>query len=147
MYLINKKFKGYPFAHRQPTHDGHCKLVHGHNWDFEICLKSKELDDHGFVYDFGKFKWLKEWLTENFDHTCLINTDDPQLGTFKILHEQGLLNLVEVDSCSTEGIARLVHDKIQSVLESDEDCKSRNVKIQYVLVNEDENNSAAYYAK
>jgi len=36
MITCTKKFGEYPFAHRQPLHDGMCKLVHGHNWTFEV---------------------------------------------------------------------------------------------------------------
>lgn len=82
MHRVTKVFKGYPFAHRQHTHDGHCRLIHGHNWDFEIALEADQLDENGFVYDFGKFGWLKEWLENMFDHTLLLNKDDPQLNFF-----------------------------------------------------------------
>lgn len=144
MHKIKKVFKDYPFAHRQPTHDGHCKLVHGHNWDFEIVLECDELDGNGFVYDFGKFKWLRSWFEKMFDHTCLINEDDPELSLFKVLESQGLLDLRVVKSCSSEGLAELVYEELRMRLSGDPDCKQRGVKVSYVMVHEDVHNSAIY---
>lgn len=136
MYSIQKRFDGFPFAHRQHTHEGHCKLIHGHNWDFEICLEGTELDENGFVYDFGKFKWLKEWLTHMFDHTCVISEDDPRLYEFKDAHKTGLLNLRVVPSCSAEGLAKFIYTHIIAT-----DLK---VKLAWVKVYEDHKNSACY---
>ena len=143
MYRIKKTFKGYPFAHRQHTHDGHCKLVHGHNWDFEICMSADHLDQNGFVYDFGKFGDLKKWFTEMFDHTCLINGDDPNLEVFELLRAQGLIDLRIVDSCSSEGIAKMIYDKITADLKTDEN-NHRNLQLNYVIVYEDYKNAAQY---
>lgn len=145
MYKITKKFQGYPFAHRQHTHGGHCKLIHGHNWDFVICLQSSELDEHGFIYDFGKFKPFKEWLEHMFDHTILISKDDPQLSTMKILNEQGLMDMHIVESCSCEGIAKLVYEELVRRLKNDEsDFVAHNVSVVYVQVYEDHKNTAVY---
>lgn len=139
MYKIKKRLAGYPFAHRQHTHDGHCKLIHGHNWDFEIELGSSQLDENGFVYDFGKFKWLKAWLAERFDHTFVISMDDPELERFKKLWNDGLLNLLVVPSCSAEGLAKYVFDNVEGEIQ-----ENKNVKLLSVTVYEDEKNSATY---
>jgi len=144
MYRIKKLFKDYPFAHRQHNHDGHCKLIHGHNWDFEICLVASELDKNDFVYDFGKFDWLKDWFEEMFDHTCLINRDDPERMVFQMADRQGLMDLKVVDSCSSEGIAKLIYEKISEELQKDEDAQKRNVVLNFVVVHEDYKNSAQY---
>lgn len=76
MYQIRKKFGPYPAAHKQHLHKGHCRLVHGHNWTFEIKLQSTAVDQNGFVYDFGEFKALKATFEQVFDHTFLINSAD-----------------------------------------------------------------------
>jgi 6-pyruvoyltetrahydropterin/6-carboxytetrahydropterin synthase len=147
MYEIRKRFNGYPFAHRQWRHKGHCALVHGHNWDFEIIMESPKLDENGFVYDFGKFKWLKDWLTKQFDHTCLINQDDPQLAMFENLAKLFLMDLRVVPSCSSEGLAKYVHDFLVDYVK---EAQRRNwdgykdLRVVGVIVYEDYKNSASY---
>lgn len=142
MNRIEKEFIGYPFAHRQPNHDGHCKLIHGHNWDFIVVIQAEDhqLDENDFVYDFGKFKKLKDWFTEMFDHTCLINESDPLLEKFTTMHEEGMLNLKVVPSASAEGLAKLVFNKINN------DFDLGLARLVSVTVREDYKNSAIYSA-
>lgn len=145
MHYITKKFKGYPFAHRQSNHDGHCSLIHGHNWDFEICLGSNNLDENGFVYDFGKFKKLREWFDEMFDHTLVLNSDDPHLKYFEAQEEFGLAKVITIPSCSCEGIAKLIYNKIETMLMNDEDGRIRDfVHVSWVKVFEDHKNATIY---
>ena len=75
----SKTYTDLPFAHRQPSHQGHCALIHGHNWSFEFEFAADKLDECGFVIDFGKLKWLKDWINERFDHTLVLNESDPML--------------------------------------------------------------------
>ncbi len=74
-----KIFADIPFAHRQHTHPGHCRFIHGHNWSFEFEFTARELDPCGFVIDFGGefMKGLKQWLNDTFDHKLLLNEADP----------------------------------------------------------------------
>lgn len=159
MYQIKKKFAGYPFAHRQPNHSGHCKLIHGHNWDFEICLESQTLDENGFVYDFGKFKWLKEWLEDMFDHTLLLNQDDPELRYLtRVLRNQlddemiagkvpevtQFAKIHIVPCCSSEGLAKYVYDYIENHFETPPQTEL-GIKVVSVTVYEDDKNQATYF--
>jgi|SRR5690625_94527 len=154
-YTIKKKFEGYPFAHRQPSHNGHCALVHGHNWSFEIEMSAEELDENDFVYDFGKFGWLKTWLADNFDHTLVLNEDDPDRKLFEVLKKMGLAKVVYVPSCSAEGLAKYVYDYISyviinrqrdqelSVIVGEKDT-DRGIQLESVTVYEDHKNKATY---
>jgi 6-pyruvoyltetrahydropterin/6-carboxytetrahydropterin synthase len=144
MYKIVKKFKNYPFAHRQHNHSGHCRKVHGHNWDFEVCVEAKTLDKNGFVYDFGKFKALRKWFEQKFDHTCLINEDDPKVEIFKMLQSESLLNLVLVKSGSAEGLAKMIYKKTDTMLQSQATVRQRGLSLVYIHVREDKNNSALF---
>lgn len=106
MFTTIKRFSGFPCTHRQPTHDGHCKWVHGYSRWFEFEFWSPEADPATmFVQDFGKLKWLKDQLTDWFDHTMLVNADDPELERFKQMEKDGLAKLtvlpnVGMEACS-----------------------------------------------
>ena len=54
MMNCKKTYSDIPFAHRQHLHDGHCALIHGHNWSFTVTFSCHETDLNGFVVDFGK---------------------------------------------------------------------------------------------
>ncbi len=103
-----KKLGPFPFAHRQPSHYGHCALIHGHSWHFEITFEAERLDENTFVFDFGDLKDVREGLNGLFDHTLVLNQTDPQLGTFLNMQHQGLCKVTTVPSCSAEGLAEFV---------------------------------------
>src|SRR5580765_5115018 len=105
----SKKFADIPFAHRAPMHDGHCKLIHGHNWSFDITFAG-EPDINGFVMDFGKLADLRDCFRELFDHKLLINEGDPLASEIlQFLRTHGIDNVTLVEDCSSEGLAQLVY--------------------------------------
>ena len=145
MYTVTKTFGEYPFAHRQHNHDGHCAYVHGHNWRFTVELQSDDLDNNGFVYDFGKFGWLKSWLEFMFDHTLLINQDDPHLEFFQehcvkdAKNPLGLWDMRVIPNGSAEHLAELVGRRIQSHFEDD-----KRIQLVSLTVMEDNKNAAIW---
>jgi len=139
-----KRYSDFPFAHRAPKHDGHCKLIHGHNWSFEFTFAASERDENGFVMDFGKLKDLRDALNGWFDHTLVLNDGDPlrePIQTFLV--SLGLNNVVLVPDCSCEGIAMLAHKIANVVVVKLTDAR---VCVKSVTVYEDSKNSATYGA-
>lgn len=55
MYTITKSID-IDFAHHVRGHLGACINIHGHTWKFEVTLGAEQLDDMGFVVDFGDLK-------------------------------------------------------------------------------------------
>lgn len=141
MITCTKKFGPYPFAHRQPLHTGHCRLLHGHNFYFELTFAAKELDANGFVQDFGHLDWLKTWLTKQFDHKLGILHNDPFLETFCALEAKGLCKLTPLDDGSAEGLARYVCESANLGFVI---ANPRQVRVIKVICFEDEKNSATY---
>lgn len=157
----SKLFGPFAAAHRQHRHDGHCALIHGHNFSFEITFAADSLDENQFVIDFGKLKWLRAYLEELFDHTLLLNADDPALPYLrgvldnKVRTECGCdiyAHIIEVPSCGAEGLGeyllnqvniRLTHPGFVSP-EAAEDYSQRCVRVVSVTVFEDEKNKATY---
>jgi len=141
MTTIIKKFTDYPFGHRQHNHEGHCANIHGHNWDFEIILGAEELDDNGFVFDFGKMDPLKAWLKRTFDHTLLLNEDDPFIQMIQGI-EDFPAKIKIVRSCSCEGIARMLWNFTEEFVAQETEGR---VHCLTATVYEDRKNSASYH--
>ena len=55
MYSIRKSID-IDFSHHIRGHQGACINVHGHTWKFEVGVAASELDNEGFVADFGLLK-------------------------------------------------------------------------------------------
>ena len=142
MFTCTKEYKDIPFAHRQPVHDGHCALIHGHNWGVIIEFQASELDECGFVVDFGKLKMLKRYL-DTFDHALVINDSDSQKETLLELEEKGLARIVIVDSCSSEGLALHFYNEFSKLIN---ETFGERVTIKALTVTEDSKNSATFYA-
>tara|TARA_B100000212_G_C27245214_1_gene477755 strand:- start:52 stop:390 length:339 start_codon:yes stop_codon:yes gene_type:complete len=67
-----------------------------------------ELDSNGFVVDFSSLKSLEKRLREHFDHTFLINQDDPLLHYWRELHGLGALDLKIMDNVGMEFSSKLI---------------------------------------
>jgi 6-pyruvoyltetrahydropterin/6-carboxytetrahydropterin synthase len=145
MKHITKTFGEFPFGHRQPNHKGHCRWVHGHNWSFDISFvcDDNEVDENGFVLDFGEMKVLKAALEHMFDHTCLISTKDPQLPVFQDLAAKDILDLRIVENGSAEGLGELVYNIALEWLTA-EGHYARGVRVAKVVVWEDKKNSTSF---
>ena len=52
---------------------------------------------------------VKDWMNYMWDHTCLIEKDDPQLESFKMMEELGILSLRIMDKMGAESCAKLVY--------------------------------------
>lgn len=142
-----KLYTDLPFAHRQPRHDGHCALIHGHNWGVEFEFAATELDECGFVIDFGKLKWLKEWINERFDHTLVLNGSDPYLHYLRsVLDSQPgdrgvepFAKIITVPDCSCEGLCQFLMDEVNKVVAENTNGRVRVIRVTVV---EDSKNTA-----
>lgn len=151
----SKTYTDIPFAHRQHKHDGHCALIHGHNWSFEFEFAAERLDPCGFVIDFGKLKWLKQWIEAKFDHALVLNEDDPHLRNIQFFCERAdqsaedepepYAKITVVPDCSCEGLAVYLLKEVAAALQ-DIPTGKRGVRLIRVTVYEDSKNSATVRA-
>lgn len=107
-YTATKTYRNLPCSHRAWRHPGHCRFIHGYSRSFSLQFGAVALDECGFVVDFGSLKPLKALLDHLFDHTMLINADDPERATFEDLHARQIVDLRVLTHCGMEGSARLV---------------------------------------
>jgi len=71
----------------------HCRFLHGYQLKAKLWFSGSSLDDKNWVVDFGGLKELKATLQSIYDHTTTVAADDPELETFKSLHDKGIIQL------------------------------------------------------
>lgn len=108
MHESCKRFEGFPCCHRQWRHPGQCSHVHGYSRSFCFWFRATRLDVCGFVVDFSSLKALRSRLERQFDHTFLVNSDDPLMAEWRRLDAMGALALRVMDNVSMEATAGLI---------------------------------------
>lgn len=147
MYISTKIFDNYSVALRQwKAKHSHCQLLHGYALKFKIWFHSEDLDSMNWVVDFGGFghNGLKDWLNDYFDHTTLIEQDDPYVDLFEQLAMEGLLKLKIMPKMGCESLAKMVFEKFNDTLAKQDSGRSRVIKVE---VFENDKNSAIYEIK
>ena len=84
-------------AFRQPLADSHCRFLHGYRLQAKFWFSCNYLDNKNWVVDFGGLKPFKTALEEIFDHKTVIWSKDPQIETFKLMADQGIIELVTLE--------------------------------------------------
>lgn len=154
MYLSTKLFDNYSVAIRQwKALHSHCELLHGYALRFKVWFASnepdidKQLDDMNWIVDFGGFKskpvgnGLKDWMDHMWDHTLLIEKDDPYVDVFEQMSLMGLAKVHLMDKMGVESNAKLVFDKFNEVLSNTDAGRCKVVKVECF---ENDKNSAIY---
>ena len=141
MYRSKKTFRGLPCAHRRWRHEGHCAHVHGYDRTVTIWFEAHHRDENGFVMDFGQLKPIKAWLEAHFDHTLLIDKDDPLTEIFQKLDALGACKLIRLDDVGMEGSARFIFDYVDGWIA---EHTAGRVYVHSVEVAENHKNSAIY---
>ena len=97
-HLSTKKIILGSCAFRQPFAESHCKYIHGYLLIAKLWFECAELDKNNWVVDFGSLSQLKHTLENKFDHTTCISATDPEIATFKKLHEKNIINFNLIDN-------------------------------------------------
>jgi len=141
-YISTKVIPMGSTAFRQWKADSHCKLIHGYRLQTKIYFTADSLDDKNWVFDFGGCREIKKVLEKQFDHTTCVAGDDPELETFKLLSEKGMIDLrIMEEGVGIEKTAEWVYNAVSNyVKESTND----RVTVTKVEVWEHEGNSAIY---
>ena len=153
-YISTKLFENYSVAIRQwKAAHSHCQLLHGYALKFKVWFASNEpmeedqLDDMNWIVDYGGFKdhpygnGLKSWMNDMWDHTLLIEKDDPYLPFFESAAMEGIAKLHVMDKMGAESCAKLVYDKFNEVLSRTDAGRCRVIQVECF---ENDNNSSIY---
>ena len=133
------------FRQWKSTHS-HCSQLHGYSIGVKFVFESETLDERNWVYDFGGFKPIKEWLEYAFDHTTIIAEDDPHRKEFENLSKiGGIVNLRIVPAVGCEKFAEMIYNYTAKYLEDHRDhLLNPTVRLKSVEVFEHGANSAVY---
>lgn len=71
-YRISKTFT-FAAAHHLPQLpvQHKCRRPHGHNYTVTVVLASPQLDERGFVQDYGELEDVKQYIDAELDHRDL----------------------------------------------------------------------------
>jgi 6-pyruvoyltetrahydropterin/6-carboxytetrahydropterin synthase len=149
-FRSTKIFDGYSTVFRQWKADGtHCQFLHGYGISFKVWFEG-ELDGRNWVWDFGGMKRAKgkidgmnpkEWMNYMFDHTTIIAEDDPHLGLFQEMADDGLIQLRVIPATGAERFAEYIYDKINAFVVKETNGRVKVVQVEF---REHEKNTAFY---
>jgi len=131
---------GLSCAFRQWRAKSHCSKLHGYALGFVITLEANTLNEQNWVYDFGNFGWLKEFLKNHFDHKTVIAKDDPLLDQFQKMERFQAVDLVVLDDVGCEKFAEFVFKYITEHLQ----INNPEVKVLSVECFEHSSNASAF---
>ena len=141
-YISTKIIPMGSTAFRQWKADSHCKLIHGYRLQCKLWFTAEELDDKNWIYDFGGCKEIKNLLEKQYDHTTVVAADDPELDTFKLMSEKGMIDLRIADKgVGIERTAEWVYENANKFVTEQTNNRVRIIKVE---VWEHEGNSAIY---
>lgn len=149
---------GLSATFRQWRAQSHCRFIHGYALGVEVTFECDEadLDENGWVLNFGGLKAFKAWLCDTFDHKTLVAQDDPEIETFRYLARQTsigqeelllptpLIQLVEVERTGCEGFAKMIGEWLIENVLADPALRGRAVQLTSVRVYEHTGNSATW---
>lgn len=153
-FISTKTFDNFSVALRQwKAQHSHCQLLHGYHFKFKVWFASnepdidKQLNDMNWIVDFGGFKsqpvgnGLKDWMDHMFDHTTLIQNDDPYRDLFEQMQMEGICKVHFLERMGAESLSRLVLEKFNDVLSKTDAGRCRCIKVECY---ENDKNTAIY---
>ena len=105
----------FPVAYRQWRADSACNQIHGYAFSMKFYFGADELDVRNWVCDYGGLKDLKSILQEQFDHTTLVSSDDPELDWYKEAEKRGLMKLTILPKLGCESLADYLYKFVNGV--------------------------------
>ena len=141
-YISTKIIPMGSTAFRQWRADSHCKLIHGYRLQCKLWFTADQLDDKNWIYDFGGCREIKKLLEKQFDHTTVVAADDPELDTFKLMSDKGMIDLrIAEKGVGIERTAEWVFETTNKFVTEQTNSRVRVIKVE---VWEHEGNSAIY---
>ena len=135
-FKSTKVFDGFSVGIRQwKAQHSHCSLIHGYSLYFHVTftpIDEMTLDEMNWVCDFGCFKrnGLKDWLTSMFDHTLLIEEDDPMRGYFEMMQTEKIADVRFLPKMGCENLAKMVFDKFNDFFSKNDGGRIKVIRVE-----------------
>lgn len=145
MYTSTKYFHEIgPCAYRNWRSQTDCYLLHGYDRSFNFIFGADVLDQQNFVVDFGGLKEVKRQLEDWFDHTVILQCDDPLVETFRVLEKKGHCKIRTFPIISCEGLAQYVAEYVDHLIRKQTNNRAWVISCEMI---EAAKNSALYTIK
>ena len=126
-------------AHFLTDYYGKCENLHGHRWRVVCYLRQESLETEGTMrgmgVDFGGFKHALRDLTEELDHTFLVEEGSLMPKTIECLEEEGFSLTILPFRTTAENLACYFADRMVE----------KGMPVSQVDVYETPNNCASYF--
>lgn len=137
MYKL-KTESSFDAAHFLTDYHGKCENLHGHRWRVVAYIAQAELCKEGthkdMVLDFGEFKKEVRALTEEFDHSFIVEEGSLQAETLSCLENEGFTLTILPFRTTAENLAHYFYDRLAE----------KGLSISEIEVYETPNNCAIY---
>lgn len=137
MYKL-KTESSFDAAHFLTDYHGKCENLHGHRWRVVAYIAQAELCKEGthkdMVLDFGEFKKEVRALTEEFDHSFIVEEGSLQTQTLSCLENEGFTLTILPFRTTAENLAHYFYDRLAE----------KGLPISEIEVYETPNNCAIY---
>lgn len=111
-YRVCKSFE-VESGHMLLKHPGRCRYPHGHTRRVEVVVSREELDQNDMVCDFKAIKLALAEFLDRFDHSLVVNAEDPLLGTLQEELKERVI-VFEGEDPTTEVMARRIFRHLEA---------------------------------
>ena len=136
-----KTESSFDAAHFLTDYHGKCENLHGHRWRVVAYLAQEKLWNEGthkdMVIDFGEFKHVLRELTEELDHSFIVEEGSLMPETLACLEKEGFALSMMPFRTTAENLARYFYDRMAD----------SGLSISQVEVYETPNTCAIYYGE
>ena len=137
MYRL-KTESSFDAAHFLTDYHGKCENLHGHRWKVVAYLSQETLCTEGthkdMVIDFGEFKQALRALTEELDHSFIVEEGSLMPETLACLEKEGFCLTIMPFRTTAENLARYFYGRL----------KKGGLPVSEIEVYETPNNCAIY---
>ena len=111
-----KTESSFDAAHFLTDYHGKCENLHGHRWRVVAYLAQEKLWNEGthkdMVIDFGEFKHVLRELTEELDHSFIVEEGSLMPETLACLEKEGFTLSMMPFRTTAENLARYFYDRM-----------------------------------